>query len=254
MRTIKNRLALLLALLLFAAPLRASDLLVFGAASLSDALKELGSTYQKETGTKVAFNFAGSNLLARQIMEGAPADVFASADEAQMDRLEAGGLLETKTRRVLLSNLLVAVALADSPLSVRSAAGLASPAISRIAIADPRAVPSGVYARKYLEKAGLWSRLIGKVLPTENVRGALQAVESGNAEVAMVYKSDALISKKVRILFEVPREEGPRIAYPFAVLKDAPGAEPARRFLDFLSTDASMQVFLRHGFLKPAGA
>lgn len=246
--------ALSLVLALVALPLRAEEILVFSAASLSDAMKVLGGAYQKESGAKVTFNFAGSNLLARQIGEHAPADVFASADEAQMDRLEKQGLLRVGSRRPLLSNLLVAVALKDSPLSISSAADLTNAAVTRIAIADPQAVPNGVYARQYLEKQGLWRKLTTKVIPTENVRGSLQAVESGNVEVAIVYKSDAQISKKVKVLFEVPREEGPRISYPFAVLKDGPHPDAARKFLDYLSTDKALDVFLSYGFLKPVAA
>lgn len=234
---------------LFAAPLNAAEILVFGAASLSEAMKNLGAAYEKESGDQVRFNFASSSLLARQIQEGAPADLFASADEAQMDRL--GGLVLSGSRRVLLSNRLVAVALSDSPLSISSAAGLATAAVTRIAIADPRAVPNGVYAKQYLQKAGLWARLSGKVIPTENVRGSLQAVESGDVEVAIVYRSDALIDKKVRVLFEVPGAAAPPIRYPFAVLKDAPQPAAAQKFLDYLGTDKAMDVFLRYGFLKP---
>ena len=253
-KPLRQKLLLGVAMALLALPLRAAEILVFSAASLADAMKALGAAYEKESGVKVTCNFAGSNLLARQIAEHAPADLFASADEAQMDQLEKKGLLLAGSRRPLLSNLLVAVALKDSPLKISSAAGLASPAVTRIAIADPKAVPNGVYARQYLEKLGLWKKLTAKVIPTENVRGALQAVESGNVEVAIVYKSDAQTAKKVWVLCEVPREEGPRISYPFAVLKDGPHAEQARKFLDYLSTDKAQDVFLSDGFLKPAAA
>jgi molybdate transport system substrate-binding protein len=234
--------------------LRAEQLLIFAAASLTEPLQALGQAYEKESGVKLSFNFGGSNLLARQIAEGAPADLFASADEAQMDRLEAQGLVDKATRRALLANLLAAVALKDSPLKLSSAAGLADPRVTRIAIADPRAAPNGVYARQYFERIGLWEALVPKLIPGENVRGSLQAVESGNADLAIVYRSDARISAKVRVLFEVPRNEGPQILYPFAVLKESRHAVAARRFLDYLSTAKALDVFLGYGFLKPLQA
>jgi molybdate transport system substrate-binding protein len=245
---------LFLAFLVLAGPLRAEGLLVFAAASLSDPLQALGASYQRQSGVPLSFNFGASNLLARQILEGAPADLFASADETQMDRLQARGLVAASGRRDLLSNLLVTVALKDSPLKVSTAAGLADPAVSRIAVADPRAVPNGVYARQYFKRIGLWQRLSGKVIPTENVRASLQAVESGNVDAAVVYQSDALTSRKVRVLFQVAQRQGPRILYPFAVLRESAHAEAARRFLDYLATDQSLAVFLAAGFLKPAGA
>ncbi len=249
MRRLAPSLAAALGLIGLAIPLAAAEVMVFVAASLSDALKELGGAYEKSGGDKVLFSFAGSNLLARQILDGAPADLFASADEAQMDRVQGAGLLAKGTRKALLSNLLAAVALNDSPLSLTAAAGLAG--LERIAMADPRAVPNGIYARRYLEKLGLWDRLAGRVIPTENVRGSLQAVESGNADLAIVYRSDARISAKVRVLFEVPAAQGPAIRFPFAVLKKAPNPDGARRFLEFLSGPQAREAFIRHGFLIP---
>ncbi|HTB21839.1 MAG TPA: molybdate ABC transporter substrate-binding protein [bacterium] len=244
--------ALGLGLLSLAAPLRAGSILVFAAASMSDALKSAGAAYEKRTGETVEFSFAASNLLAVQISKGAPADVFLSADDKQMDLLAAQGLINKATRRELLSNSLVAVGLAGGPLSVSSAAGLASPEIAHLALADPRAVPAGVYAKKYLEAQGLWDALAAKVLPTGNVRGALEAVVSGNADAAMVYKTDALISKKVRILFEVPVKEGPRIDYPIAVVAASAQPKEAGRFLDFLASKPGLALFKGYGFLVPA--
>jgi molybdate transport system substrate-binding protein len=244
--------ALGLGMLLLAAPLRAGSILVFAAASMTDALKSAGAVYEKRTGEKVEFNFAASSLLAMQVSKGAPADAFLSADDKQMDLLAAQGLIDKATRRELLSNSLVAVALAGSALSVSSAADLASKQVTHLALADPRAVPAGVYAKKYLEAQGLWPALSPKVLPTGNVRGALEAVVSGNADVAMVYKTDALTSRKVRILFEVPVKKGPRIEYPIAVVSASSHALEARRFLDYLSSKPALDLFKSYGFLIPA--
>jgi molybdate transport system substrate-binding protein len=242
------------ALAFLAAPLCAGRLLVFAAASMSDSLKALGASYELRSGKKVDFNFGASNLLARQIAEGAPADLFISADDAKMDDLEGRGLIDQGTRRSVLSNTLVAVALKDSPLAVSQAAGLAGDTVGRLALADPRAVPAGVYAKEYLQSLGLWDKLSSKVIPTGNVRGALQAVESGNADAAMVYKTDALISKKVRVLFEVPAKEGPRIDYPFALVKGSANAASAKLFLRYLESADGLAVFKRYGFTKAAPA
>ncbi len=174
------------------------------AASLTDAMKEIGAAYEKESGDKLQFNFGASNMLARQIEEGAPADVFFSADEAKMDALEKKDLLLPGTRRSLLSNSLVIVVAADSGMSPKSAADLAKPEYKKLALAEPRSVPAGIYAREYLEKLGLWEAVKEKVVPTENVRAALAAVESGNVDAGIVYKTDALISKKVKVRSKSP--------------------------------------------------
>jgi molybdate transport system substrate-binding protein len=239
-------------LVFLAARLCAGSILVFAAASMTDSLKSAGAVYEKKTGEKVEFNFAASSLLAVQIAQGAPADLFLSADDKQMDLLAAKGLIDKATRHELLSNTLVAVGLVGGPVSVDKASDLASKQITHLALADPRAVPAGVYAKKYLESQGLWDALAGRVLPTGNVRGALQAVVSGNADAAMVYKTDALISKKVHILFEVPAGRGPRIAYPVAVVAASAHAGEARDFLAFLSSKQALDLFRSYGFLIPA--
>ncbi len=206
---------------LFTLSSRADELTVFSAASLSDALKESAGAYERKTGDKIAFNFGASSMLARQIQEGAPADVFFSADESRMDVLEKAGLILKETRRSRLSNSLVIVVTGDSPLQVRSAEDLADARVKRIALADPQAVPAGVYARAYLERAKIWPAVQRKIVPTENVRAALAAVESGNVDAGIVYKTDAAVSAKIRVAYAVKPEEGPEISYPMAVVKES---------------------------------
>ena len=230
-------------------PARADDLVVFAAASLTDALQEIGSGYEKATGQHVVFNFGASNLLARQIREGAPADLFLSADEAKMDELEKKGLLLDGTRRSVLSNTLTVVVPKESALRLRAAADLASPAVRTLVIAEPSAVPAGIYAKHWLRSQGLWSKLIDRIVPTENVRGALAAVEAGNADAGIVYRTDAGISKKVEVAFEVPAAEGPRISYPFAALRRTDAPEAARAFLAYLISPPALEVFRKLGFL-----
>jgi molybdate transport system substrate-binding protein len=234
-----------------AAPARAAEVRVAAAASLTNALTELAETWKAQSGHTVSLNFGASNLLARQIAEGAPADLFFSADEQQMDRLDKAKLLLAGTRRSLLSNTLTIVVPADSRLVITGPQDLAGPAIRVLAMAEPQTVPAGIYAKQYLRTLGLWSKVIDRVVPTENVRGALAAVEAGNADAAIVYHSDAAISKKVRVAFEVPAAEGPKISYPVAVLADAEQREPAKAFLDYLASPAAAKVFRSYGFLVP---
>jgi molybdate transport system substrate-binding protein len=232
-----------------AGAVNAADLLVFAAASLTDSVKEIAGDYTKQTGRKILFNFGASSTLARQIEEGAPADIFFSADEAKMDGLEKKGLILPGTRKSRLSNSLVIVVAADSSLQITSATNLADTAIKRIALADPKSVPAGIYSKAYLQKINLWTAIEPKVVPTDNVRAALAAVESGNVEAGMVYKTDAAISKHVKVACEIFAREGPKISYPMAVVKDSRQPVAAKAFLDYLNSAAAAKIFERYGFI-----
>ncbi|MGC4071055.1 MAG: molybdate ABC transporter substrate-binding protein [Nibricoccus sp.] len=242
-------LSLLLAFALTALSSFAVELNVFAAASLSDALKEIASKYEPASGDKLRLNLAASSLLARQIKEGAPADVFFSADEAKMNDLEKSGLIAADTRHTLLGNTLVIVVNKDGGPAISAPADLAKTSIGRIALAEPQTVPAGIYAKEYLQKAELWKKVIDKVVPTENVRACLAAVESGNVDAGIVYKTDALISKKVKIAYEIPAADGPKITYPLAVVKDTKNAEAARKFATYLASPEARAVFEKYGFL-----
>jgi molybdate transport system substrate-binding protein len=245
-RTLARRACLVTALLL--APLtNAAEVMVFGAASLSESLREIGALYEKESGDRILFNLGASSLLARQIQEGAGADIFFSADDAKMDALAAKDLIEPGTRKDRLGNALVIVVFRESELRPGSARDLAR--VRRIAIGEPSSVPAGIYAREYLVKRGLWGELERKVVPTENVRAALAAVESGNVDAGIVYRTDAAISRKVRVAFEVPIEEGPGINYPVAMLRGSKRKEAARRFLEFVNGKVAAEVFRKRGFI-----
>jgi molybdate transport system substrate-binding protein len=236
-------------LALTAGRLAAAELNVSAAASLTDALQEIKAAYEKSGGDTIVLNLGASSALARQIEEGAPADLFLSADEAKMDQLEKRGRVLAGTRRSVLSNTLVVVVPLDSPLRIATPADLAKPAIRHLALAEPQSVPAGIYAKEYLRKLKLWNQVIDRVVPTENVRAALAAVEVGNADAGIVYRTDAGISKRVKIAYEVPRAEGPRISYPFAVLAESKRREAARRFLAWLESPAAIAVFEKYGFL-----
>jgi molybdate transport system substrate-binding protein len=228
---------------------RAAELRVAAAASLTDVLRQIGSDYERSTGQRPLFNFASSSTLARQIEEEAPLDLFISADEAQMDRLEKAGLIKPKSRRDLLSNTLAIIVSSDTVLPIHGPRDLAERRIRRIAMADPRSVPAGVYAMKYLQGLGLWKQVAPKVIPTDNVRGALAAVEAGNVDAAIVYRTDALSSKSVRIIYVVPPSEGPPIRYPAAMISATKNGAEATRFLHYLSGPAAQSRFAAAGFI-----
>ena len=229
--------------------LGAGEITVFAAASLSDALGELAATYRQATGDTVRLNLGASSTLARQIREGAPADLFFPADEAKMDELARAGLIDAATRRSLLSNVLVVVVATDSPLHLASARDLAAAGVRRLAVAEPETVPAGIYAREYLEKAGLWETLAPKIVPAENVRAVLATVASGDADAGFVYRTDALASQTVRVAWVVPRDDGPRISYPLAVVGGAKNPGGARRLLAWLASPAARPVFAKYGFI-----
>lgn len=240
---------LLFLILLLPVQGRAAELTVFAAASLTDALQEISAEYEKGGGDRIVLSLGASSMLARQIQEGAPADLFLSADEEKMNGLEKRKLLLSGTRKSVLSNSLVIVVPDDSALKISGAKDLAAPSIRALALAEPQSVPAGVYAREYLRKEGVWNQVIDRVVPTENVRGALAAVESGNVDAGIVYKTDARIAKRVRIAYEVPRAQGPAISYPFAVLAGSKRPEAARKLLAYLESPKALAIFRKHGFL-----
>jgi molybdate transport system substrate-binding protein len=229
----------------------AAELTVFAAASLSDAFKEIAPLYTKATGDTLRFNFGASGALARQIKEGAPADVIFSADELRMDQLEKDGLLLAGTRRTLLANTLVLVVASDNT-TVTAFADLTKPTVRRVVFGDPATVPVGTYAKKYLEPLGLWEPLQPKSVFVDNVRAVLAAVEAGNADAGMVYQTDALISKKVKVAIAVSQADGPPITYPAAVVKDSKSPEAAKKFVLWLAGAEARAVFTKYGFLGGA--
>lgn len=222
---------------------------VSAAISLSETLREVGVLFEADTGTAVRFNFGASSTLALQIEAGAAADVFLSADEARMDALESRNLIDPESRVSLLTNSLVIVVNRDHPAPVGSAADLAGPAVRRLALAEPGSVPAGVYARTYLQSLSLWEATRERVVPVENVRAALAAVASGDADAAIVYRTDARVAAGVIVAVEIPPEDGPPISYPAAVVSGSSHRESAAAFVHFLGTKPALDVFRRHGFL-----
>lgn len=225
-------------------------LVVSVAASVSDALDEIAGLYRASTGVTVALNTGGSNTLARQIVEGAKAGLFISADDVQMDFVEKAGRLVAGTRTRLLTNELAIVV----PQSTRdfTLARLLEGRIARLAMGEPGAVPAGVYGRRWLEHEGAWPRVESKVIPFPTVRAVLSAVEAGRVDAGIVYRTDATTSA-VRVVATMSRKDHPYldISYPAAVIAGPSEAE-ARKFLEFLKGPAARAIFDRRGFGKPS--
>jgi molybdate transport system substrate-binding protein len=226
---------LLAAALLLASCARAPrELDVAAAISLKEALTEVARGWEAGGGEHVVFDFAGSNVLARQIRAGAPVDVFLSADERTMASIRD----ELEPPVPLLANTLVVMS-DHAMTSLRDLSPL------KVAIGDPSAVPAGVYAQKALQRAGVRPTII----PCENVRAALAAVESGAADAAIVYATDAPLAKRTRVALRLDE----RVVYPIAVVRGAKHADAARRFVDYCRTGAAMRVFIAKGF-RPASS
>jgi molybdate transport system substrate-binding protein len=245
------RVALAVAALGQAVPARAEDTLtVFAAASLQDALNAAAKEFAATSGVPVKLSFDASSTLARQIEQGAPADLFASADIDWMDYLAKRNLIDPKTRIDLLGNRLVIVAPKDAALSelaLDTASIERALGGGRIATGAVETVPVGRYAKIALQKLGLWAALQTRIAPAENVRAALAYVARGEAPLGIVYATDAAAEPKVKIVATFPRDSHPPIIYPFAVTASAKG-DAAGRFLAFLQGPAAHTIFAAKGF------
>ncbi len=227
-----------------------APLTVFAAASLTDALQAVGRAWTKRSGQPVRFSFAASGTGARQIVAGAPADLFVSAEPGWMDQVQAAGRLVPGGRRDLLGGRLVLVAPASSRVRLAIRPGFALAAAlgerGRLAVGDPRSVPAGRYAQAALTRLGVWSGVATRLAPAQDVRAALSYVARGEAPLGIVYETDAAAEPAVRIVGTFPAASHPPIVYPAAVVK---GAKPgAVAFYRFLGGGEAMAIFRRYRF------
>jgi molybdate transport system substrate-binding protein len=223
--------------------------LVFAAASLTDVLEELGHAFTGQTHVPVKSSLAASSVLAKQIEAGAPADVFFSADLDWMDYLDQRKLLRPGSRRVVVLNRLVLIAPVNSNVSVKIAPGfdlLRALGDGKLATGDPESVPVGKYAHTALEKLGVWDRVSPRIVRAENVRSALAFVARGEAPLGIVYRTDALAEKRVRIVDVFPQDSHPPVTYPIALTARA--GPQAQRFVEFVTGDAAKLIFRKYGF------
>lgn len=247
--------AVLAALLLLAAPCavqaRAESLLIFAASSLRGPLDEATRAYESSSGNRVRISYAASSALARQLEAGAPAQLFISADRGWMDHVESRGLLAGPSTP-LLTNELVLVAPNGLGPALRITHGFALASAlggGRLAVADPRAVPAGRYARSALQALGVWTQVEDRLAPAANVRAALALVARGEAPLGIVYRTDALAEPAVRIVDTFPATSHSPIVYALGVLRGAPRV--ARDLAAFLASPAARRIWQRHGFGLP---
>jgi molybdate transport system substrate-binding protein len=221
---------------------------VFAAASLTNALQDLGDRFTKETSIPVRLSFAASSALARQIENGAPADVFFSADLEWMDYLQARNLIQPSTRHDVLGNRLVLIAPLDSKIKLSIEPHFALVAAlgkGRLATGDPDAVPVGRYAREALTTLGVWNEVVDRLVRADSVRSALAFVDRGEAPLGIVYETDALIDKQVRVVDVFPDNSHLPIVYPIALTRGAQA--DAGRFIAYLRGPAGA-AFKAYGF------
>ncbi len=247
---LKRLIAGALALFLTAGTATAQEVVVFAAASTTNAISDIARLFEAEGRGRVVASFAASSTLAKQIEQGAPAHLFLSADVKWADYLADEGLIETSTRCDLLGNRLALVAPADSAVALTMATGVDVAGVlgdGRLATGDPDHVPVGGYAKQALESLGVWHDIEPRLARADSVRAALAMVERGEVPLGIVYSTDAAVSAKVRTVALFPADSHAPVVYPLAVVAGGVPAQ-ARAFYDFLKSPAAAAVFRRYGF------
>jgi molybdate transport system substrate-binding protein len=228
-----------------------ASLLVSTAASLTDVMQEIKTNYQQsKPGVTINYNFGASGALLQQIQQGAPVDIFISAGKKQVDTLEQSGKLVAGTRSILAKNRLVLI-VPKNTVGVTSFFNLTRDNIKKIAIGEPRSVPAGQYAEQVLQQLGIYEKVKAKFVYANNVRQVLAAVESGNADAGLVYRTDAKISNKVKTVVAADEKYHSPIVYPMAVLKQSKNVAAATEFIQYLSSEQAKAVLKKYGFILP---
>ena len=230
------------------------QLMVFAAASLRDVMSEVASRFEQDHGIHVNYNFAGSNVLARQLLATPRADLFISANKAWMRRLEQAGRVVPGSHQVVLGNRLVVIVNRASNLEGDPRELFCTPGFEYLSIGNPEAVPAGIYAREWLEKLSCdggdsaWDAVAGRIAPAPDVRAALGLVAAGRDIPGIVYATDAAMSDKVRVIHEVTGNDAPVISYYAALVDNESSHDRAKGFIRFLSGEQASDVFRRYGF------
>lgn len=230
---------------------QAAELTVSAAASLTNAFKDIAQQYEaKYSDAKVHLNFGGSGALLAQMAKGAPVDVFASADQATMDKAEKQGLIRSHARETFARNSLVVIVPTDSKLKLTTLDSLTGEQVQKVAIGNPASVPVGNYAKQALEAAKLWEAVSAKGITTQNVRQSLDYVARGEVDAGFVYGTDAGIMKdKVRVSFEVPTDTP--ISYPIAYTAATANTAEAKRFINYVLSPEGQSILAKYNFKKP---
>ena len=241
---------LIFAFVLFLSEVSFADekLTLFAAASLTNALSEISTKYEKETGIKIAHSFASSSVLAKQIENGAPADLFISADLKWMNYLQEKSLVNKSSRKNLLANTLVLIAPKGRSFDVKFEEGFAFVKAfdGRLCTGDIESVPVGIYAKEALTNLGWWKDIKSRIVGTQDVRGALAFVERAECNVGIVYETDANVSSIVYLLGTFPESTHTPVLYPVAMTVNS--KESAKAYLSYLQSDEAMNIFKKYGF------
>ncbi|MGN7403386.1 molybdate ABC transporter substrate-binding protein [Cytobacillus praedii] len=226
------------------------ELIISAAASLTDAAEELKSTFNKvNPNVTITYNFGGSGALATQIQEGAPADIFMSASQKDMDTVEDLGLLLDDSRFDFASNAIVLVTKKSNDITLEKLEDIATLDISHIAMGDPESVPAGRYGKAAFEAVGVWDKIESKMVYVSDVRQALTQVETGNADLGIAFSTDAKTSDTVKAVINIDPSLHDAIIYPAAIVKSSENAEVAKAYLDFLNSDEGKTILESYGFI-----
>lgn len=230
---------------------QATDLVVSAAASLTNAFKDLAQSFEQQNpGVKVVTNFGASDILMQQIVRGAPADVFASADQTAMDKAVAEKAVNASTRKNFAANGIVLIIPHDAKLTPTALADLTKPEYKRIALGNPASVPFGRYTKTALEQAGLWTQVQAKGVMAENVRTSLDYVARGEVDAGFVFATDAAVMPdKVKVAVRIPSDTP--ATYPIATTASTTQKELADKFISYVLSPTGQTVLARYGFLKP---
>lgn len=226
------------------------ELMVSAAVSLTDALDEIKELYEKEHAVKLTYNLQGSGSLAQQIQQGAPVDVFISANQEWMDTLEDEELIISTTRQDITGNKLVLITGTASDMAYSSVEDINAEEIEQIAIGNPESVPAGAYAEQVLKKLNMWEAFEDKIVLAKDVRQVLTYVETANVDIGFVYESDALSSDKIEILATAEDGTHDPVIYPGAILSDTKHEKEATDFLTFMASKQAQTILEKHGFRK----
>lgn len=225
------------------------EVYIVAAASMTDAVKEIGANYEKQhPDVKLMYNFGSSGALQSQIEQGAPADVFISAAQKQMNALEEENLIDKATRKDLLENKVVLIVPKNSTLVLDDFAAAATDKVSKIALGEPKSVPVGQYSEEIFTNLNVWADIKAKAVYASDVRQVLSWVETGEVDCGVVYATDAAISDKVKVLLEAPAGTHKPVVYPAAMVSSSKNPEIAKDFLAYLSQDEQKAILAKYGF------
>lgn len=224
------------------------EIYVLAAASLTDVLTELANNYKQETSTEIIFSFASSGALQAQIEASAPADIFFSAAQKQMNALEEKGLIDSETRKDLLENKVVLISPKNSNLNIKSFTDITNSNVKKLGLGEPKSVPVGQYSEEILSNLSILDIAKEKAVYGSDVRNVLDWVETAEVYCGIVYATDAKIAKNINIIAEAPEGTHKKVIYPISIIKSSQNKEEAKKFIEYISTEKSKEIFQNYGF------